>query len=93
MPTRVRCLYTKHVRQKKKTYHDGVVEVDEASRAAVLLDEGGERLAAGRAEAWPVPGDAEGVAWFEGFLFDVDAVQDDVRGGAGAGQARGGRRA
>ena len=52
MPTRVRCLYTKHVRQKKKTYHDGVVEVDEASRAAVLLDEGGERLAAGRAEAW-----------------------------------------
>ena len=41
---RYRALYTRHVRQKHKVYHDGFLEVDPASGVATLTDEGGGRL-------------------------------------------------
>eukprot|EP00873_Tetraselmis_striata_P003485 jgi/Tetstr1/423749/TSEL_014381.t2 len=91
-------LYTRHLTQKRKVYHDGFVLLRADGSAASLVDEGGQTLA----PATPlVPGaprwepDAEGLTLFDGFLVNLDGpgVPPGTEGTEGAapggGESRG----
>jgi hypothetical protein len=89
---RYRALYTRHVRQKHKVYHDAILEVDTGSGVLTMTDEAGRRLGGaavrpdapgGACPSWPPPGDAEGLTWFDGFLVSLDGLEGDG-GGCGA---------
>lgn len=49
-----RVLYTKHPVKKKKTYHDGFIEVH-SDRTSNLLDESGQRIASTKLPAQVLP--------------------------------------
>ena len=92
-PTRrFRALYTKHVRQKNKVYHDGFVLLRPSSVLLSLTDEAGRTLAVASA---PAPAEqhpasdpcAAGLTVFDGFLVDLDG-EDEGREGGGEGGER-----
>ena len=82
-PTRrFRALYTKHVRQKNKVYHDGFVLLRASSVLLALTDEAGRTLAVASA---PAPAEqhpasdprACGLTVFDGFLVDLDGEEEE----------------
>ena len=97
-PTRrFRALYTKHVRQKNKVYHDGIVLLRPSSVLLSLADEAGRTLSVASA---PAPAEqhpashpfASGLTVFDGFLVDLEGEEEgEGREGGGGAAAAGGR--
>ena len=64
-----RVLYTKHLVKRKKTYHDGFLQVANG-QSAWLLSELGQKLATGRlpSNCFPLSADLEGTFCYLSFL-------------------------
>lgn len=79
-PANYRVLYTKHVRQKRKVFHDGFLTLS-GNQSAELLDEEGKLVTSARlSTSQQITSTSEGLTCFSGYLVNCDEEcdQEDI---------------